>query len=93
MDRAHILLHEPHAKPDLATCVSSRKTLNASRAILELMYVLAATNYDVSLLDLQAFVRDLYRYLSGEEELMSGCAVDVLVYGWSCPCAIPACGD
>lgn len=54
--RAHILLHEPHAKPDAGSCVSSRKTLNASRAILELMYVLAATNYDVSLLDLQAFV-------------------------------------
>lgn len=55
--RAHILLHEPHAKPDVAGCVSSRKTLNASRAILELIYMVAATNYDVSLLDLQAFVR------------------------------------
>lgn len=54
---AHILLHEPHAKPDGSNCPSARKTLLASRAIVNLMYTLTATNYDVTLLDLQAFVR------------------------------------
>ena len=54
--RAHILLHEPHAKPDVITCPSARKTLTAARAIVELMYMLSSTNYDVTLLDLQPFV-------------------------------------
>lgn len=53
---AHILLHEPHAKPDVMTCPSARKTLTAARAIVELMYMLSSTNYDVTLLDLQPFM-------------------------------------
>ena len=57
MISAHILLHEPHAKPDGGNCPSARKTLIASRAIVNLMYTLTATNYDVTLLDLQPFVR------------------------------------
>lgn len=54
--RAHILLHEPHAKPDTPNDPSAVKTLMASRTIVELMYTLGSTNYDVTLLDLQVFV-------------------------------------
>ncbi|PSS32185.1 hypothetical protein PHLCEN_2v2058 [Hermanssonia centrifuga] len=36
--------------------MSGRKTLSASRSIVDLMYTLTATNFDVSLLDLQPFV-------------------------------------
>lgn len=56
---ASILLHEPHAKPDGGNCPSARKTLLASRGIVNLMYTLTATNYDVTLLDLQTYVRSL----------------------------------
>ncbi|KAI0340132.1 hypothetical protein BDW22DRAFT_441359 [Trametopsis cervina] len=53
---AHILLHEPHAKPDVLNCTSAAKTLCASRAIVELMYTIGATNYDITLLDLQVMM-------------------------------------
>ena len=53
---AQILLHEPHAKIGDVNCQSARRTLAASRAIVELMHAITGTNYDVSLLDLQPFV-------------------------------------
>ncbi|KAF7796741.1 hypothetical protein EIP86_007924 [Pleurotus ostreatoroseus] len=53
---AQVLLHEPHARIGDMSCVSTRKTLSASRAIVELMYAITATNYDVTLLDLQPFM-------------------------------------
>ncbi|KAI0691177.1 hypothetical protein BC835DRAFT_1432535, partial [Cytidiella melzeri] len=76
---AQILLHEPHAKPDATSCPSATKTLMASRTIVELMYTLGATNYDITLLDLQVFMcwfmagRVLVRFLravidSGDHE-------------------------
>lgn len=52
-----ILLHEPHAILDSPTCISATKILNAARFILDLLYKLASTSFDVSLLDSLPFVR------------------------------------
>ncbi|KZT05881.1 uncharacterized protein LAESUDRAFT_726455 [Laetiporus sulphureus 93-53] len=49
---AEILLHEPHAVVGRSTCTSSCKILHASRAILDLLYNVYSTSYDVSLLGL-----------------------------------------
>lgn len=46
-----ILLHEPHANIDRANCTSAAKILESARAILELIYAVWSTNYDIGLLD------------------------------------------
>ncbi|KAG2118422.1 hypothetical protein DEU56DRAFT_837880 [Suillus clintonianus] len=46
-----ILLHEPHADVDRANCPSAAKILESARAILELIYAVWSTNYDIGLLD------------------------------------------
>lgn len=46
-----ILLHEPHANVDRANCTSAAKVLESARAILELIYAVWSTNYDIGLLD------------------------------------------
>ncbi|KAG2350468.1 hypothetical protein BDR05DRAFT_954566 [Suillus weaverae] len=46
-----ILLHEPHANVDRANCTSAAKILESARAILELLYAVWSTNYDIGLLD------------------------------------------
>ncbi|KAG1783846.1 hypothetical protein EV702DRAFT_1055829 [Suillus placidus] len=46
-----ILLHEPHANVDRANCTSAAKILDSARAILELIYAVWSTNYDIGLLD------------------------------------------
>ena len=74
---AQILLHEPYAKLDDANCVSSRKTLAASRIIVDLMHAVTATNYDVTLLDLQPFVSQIFTALYCH----SLNPTDVLVHG------------
>ncbi|KAI0337613.1 hypothetical protein BDW22DRAFT_1363872 [Trametopsis cervina] len=48
---AQIPLHEPHVKSLSKTCASTAKILKAARSILDLMYSIGATSYDVSLLD------------------------------------------
>ncbi|EPQ56676.1 hypothetical protein GLOTRDRAFT_40182, partial [Gloeophyllum trabeum ATCC 11539] len=48
---ASILLHEPHADLEHGGCASSCRILEASRAILDLVYALTSTSYDISLLD------------------------------------------
>ncbi|KAJ3530808.1 hypothetical protein NM688_g7659 [Phlebia brevispora] len=48
---ALILLHEPHARFTNGQDISTIKTLRGARGILDLMYALSATSYDVSLLD------------------------------------------
>lgn len=50
-DRATILLHDPHADPSSPFCKSSEKLLFASRQILDLVYILCSTSFDVTLLD------------------------------------------
>lgn len=45
-----ILLHEPHANLE-RNCTSAAKILESARAILELIYAMWSTNYDIGLLD------------------------------------------
>lgn len=54
--RGLILLNEPHARPGEATCVHADRILRAARAIVDLMYNIASTSYDVSLLGLHSIV-------------------------------------
>ncbi|OCH96219.1 hypothetical protein OBBRIDRAFT_787678 [Obba rivulosa] len=49
---AHILLHESHAVVGSATCISSCVILNASRAVLNMLYNISSTSYNLSLLGL-----------------------------------------
>jgi hypothetical protein len=51
ISRSIILLHEPHANVDRANCTSAAKILESARAILELIYAVWSTNYDIGLLD------------------------------------------
>jgi hypothetical protein len=51
IDRATILLHDPHADPSSPFCKSSEKLLFAARQILDLVYILCSTSFDVTLLD------------------------------------------
>jgi len=46
-----ILLHEPHSNAKSSICTSAMKILHAARGILELVYVVLSTNYDLRLLD------------------------------------------
>jgi hypothetical protein len=45
------MLHDPHAEVRLSGCVSSLKILTAARAILDLLYDIWSTSYDITLLD------------------------------------------
>jgi len=53
---AQILLHEAHARPGAATCLHADKILRAARAIVELIYNITATSYDISRLGLHAIM-------------------------------------
>lgn len=55
--RAIILLHDPHAHVHHPGCVSAFKILEASRNILNLIYAVLSTSYDVTLLDSFCAVR------------------------------------
>lgn len=46
-----ILLHDPHADIGSPDCLSSQRVLSATRAILELIYKLCGTAYDLIYLD------------------------------------------
>ncbi|KAI0691861.1 hypothetical protein BC835DRAFT_1359567 [Cytidiella melzeri] len=48
---SQLILHEPYADISDSNCVSRQQILKAVRSILDLMYSLTATSYDVSLLD------------------------------------------
>ncbi|KAA1467928.1 hypothetical protein DENSPDRAFT_833103 [Dentipellis sp. KUC8613] len=48
---AIILLHDPHAHVGSAGCMSAYKILEAARAILDLIYAVQSTSYDITLLD------------------------------------------
>lgn len=45
--RSMILLHDPHAKLSSPGCISSSRILTSIRAILDLIYNLCATTYDL----------------------------------------------
>jgi hypothetical protein len=56
---AIILLHDPYAHVHSPGCVSAYKILEASRNILELIYAVYSTSFDVSLVDTFCGVRYL----------------------------------
>ena len=45
------MLHEPHADVQLSGCISAFKILTAARAILDLVYNVWSTSFDITLLD------------------------------------------
>ncbi|KIJ21656.1 hypothetical protein PAXINDRAFT_165090 [Paxillus involutus ATCC 200175] len=47
-----ILLHEPHSNFKTSICTSAMKILHAARGILDLLYAVWSTNYELGLLDL-----------------------------------------
>ncbi|RDB28416.1 hypothetical protein Hypma_015426 [Hypsizygus marmoreus] len=48
---ATIVLHDPHADVQQSGCISALKILTAARAILDLIYSVWSTSFDISLLD------------------------------------------
>jgi len=48
---ATVILHDPHAEVRQSGCISALKILTAARAILNLIYSVWSTSYDVTLLD------------------------------------------
>ncbi|KAG8894237.1 hypothetical protein FRB99_001396 [Tulasnella sp. 403] len=48
---AMLLLHDPHARPESPNCLSAERMLTSARAILDLIYKLTATSFDLLLLD------------------------------------------
>ncbi|KAF8168005.1 hypothetical protein B0H34DRAFT_683893 [Crassisporium funariophilum] len=48
---ATIVLHDPHAEVAQSGCISALKILTASRAILDLIYNVWSTTFDITLLD------------------------------------------
>ncbi|KAF5313234.1 hypothetical protein D9619_003267 [Psilocybe cf. subviscida] len=48
---ATIVLHDPHAEVSESGCISALKILTAARAILDLIYNVWSTSYDITLLD------------------------------------------
>ncbi|KAH8835150.1 hypothetical protein DL96DRAFT_1573039 [Flagelloscypha sp. PMI_526] len=48
---ATIILHDPHANIERSGCISALKILTAARSILELIYEVFSTSFDISLLD------------------------------------------
>ncbi|QRV91433.1 Fungal specific transcription factor domain [Ceratobasidium sp. AG-Ba] len=45
---AIILMHEEHAQLDSPNCLSTQKSMLAARAILDLVYVVCSTSYDIT---------------------------------------------
>ena len=45
------MLHDPHAEVRLSSCVSALKILTAARAILDFIYSIYSTSFDITLLD------------------------------------------
>lgn len=48
---ATIVLHDPHAEVQRSGCISALKILTAARAILDLIYNVWSTSFDITLLD------------------------------------------
>ena len=61
---AQVVLHDPHVDLHDPHDPSLVQISRASQAILELMYSLSATSYDISLLNQMVFVRAPARYRS-----------------------------
>jgi hypothetical protein len=63
---SNIVLHDPHADVRKSGCISALKILTSARAVLDLIYTVWSTSYDISLLDPFCSVRvtSLYSVLS-----------------------------
>lgn len=48
---AKILLHDPHADPQSKGCISVVRILEAARSMLNWLYAILSTSYDITLLD------------------------------------------
>ncbi|KAK0456553.1 hypothetical protein EV421DRAFT_1895773 [Armillaria borealis] len=48
---ANIILHDPHADVRISGCISALKILTSARAILDLIYAVWSTSFDITLLD------------------------------------------
>jgi len=46
-----IVLHDPHAEVQRSGCISALKILTAARAILDMIYNVWSTSFDITLLD------------------------------------------
>lgn len=55
--RAIIVLHDPHADVRQSGCISALKILTAARSILDLIYNVWSTSFDITLLDSFCSVR------------------------------------
>lgn len=52
-----MVLHDPHAEVRATGCLSALKILTSARAILDLIYAIQSTSYDITLLDTFCIVR------------------------------------
>lgn len=84
---AMIVLHDPHADVLQSGCISALKILTAARAILDLIYSVWSTSYDISLLDSFCSVRALLYANGGLIHLPLHTVL--LVCCWQGPCALP----
>ncbi|KAI0788632.1 hypothetical protein C8Q75DRAFT_241835 [Abortiporus biennis] len=53
---AQILLHESHARPGAPGCLHADKILRAAREIVNIVYAIGSTSYDITLLGLHAIM-------------------------------------
>ncbi|KAI0702317.1 hypothetical protein BC835DRAFT_108286 [Cytidiella melzeri] len=69
-----IQLHEPYSRPGKQSCTSALKILTASRSIVDLLHAISSSSFDVSLLDISAFLswfmagRVLVRFLKAAQD-------------------------
>lgn len=61
---AIILLHDPYAHVSHPGCVSAFRILEASRSVLDLIYIVRSTSFDITLLDFFCAVRYFARRVS-----------------------------
>ncbi|KAH9840158.1 uncharacterized protein C8Q71DRAFT_746053 [Rhodofomes roseus] len=83
---AVILLHETHAHIESKTCHSSLNILNAARGILNLMYDVCATSYNLSLLGQFVVVSSARQSRLG---LLTSSHIGCVVHGWSSAHPLP----
>ena len=76
------MLHDPHAEVRLPGCVSALKILTAARAILDLIYNIWSTSFDITLLDSFCSVcHDLFTPLKHPPKNIFTSSVGSLVVG------------
>ncbi|KAL0951062.1 hypothetical protein HGRIS_007801 [Hohenbuehelia grisea] len=81
---ASIVLHDPHAEVKHRGCLSALKILTSARSVLDLIYTVWSTSYDISLLDPFCYFcwfvagRVLVRFLKAAQEAQSSDQVSTL---------------